>query len=429
MSIIIVLAIRISYRRCAACIPLAAYNRRLCTLQAAARSIEPYNEGVDTTPIDGASLEAAVRTFSPEMMQILADTNRILNGFIGLAILLVLILLFLHTIRWAVYGSRSTQGRLALAGALRAFIALFFMIDIWALIRVVQLVVHISPAVAYALVIVGAVLLFSWSLLGIGSLLIDSLIRGVHVFVDFSILHIRAIKHTSRAVKFLQKRTDAGLRFLVLFTMIVGVTAMSMFWQFTGTVNPPHPLEKKNLYSESQEAVAEALVHEDGDAEVIGTNYHNYRYGVSVTFPDGWDVYMSTSTNTLAFAWSKDGTLYSQLNAGSFADTPGSSQDDYNRTFWRVQRNVHLNYAQESSGILQTTIERSRDFNGWASSMMRIVSYWPYNDGSNGLVFDDYLVFGHGPVYYTLQFKYWNSASMDEVDEAKQETIDSIVLQ
>jgi hypothetical protein len=382
----------------------------------------------DNTAIDGASVQGAVQAFSPELMQVLADANRFLNGFIGLIILLALILLFLHVMRWAIYGSRSTTGRIALAGALRTFIALFFMIDVWALMRAVQAVTGISAATVYVVLVFGSVLLFAWSLLGIGSIIIDTMIRGVHAFVDFSISHIRAIKRKSRIIRFLQNRTDAGLRFIVLCTMVLGVSAIATYWQFTVPSPAPYPLEERDIYSATDEPAAEALVHEDGDAEVVGTQYRNSRYGISVTFPDGWSVYTSTSTNILAFAWSEDGQTYSQLNGGSYADLPGSTAENQNTAFWRVQRNVQVIYATESRGILQTSVERGPDFGDSRSNMVRFATYWPYNDGSTALVIDDYLVFGHGPTYYTLQFKYWNADLADETHSLEKNVIESIVL-
>ncbi len=364
------------------------------------------------------------------MMHLLEEANRFINGFIGLCILLILTLLFLHIMRWMVLGSRSSTGRASIGGALRAFIALFLIVDIWAIIRAFQLVTDISPAVAYLVVLLGALLLGAWSFLGIGSVLVDSLVKSVDWLVNRTILLLRSYKarNRSRAVRFLQSKNDATLRFFLLAIAIIAISIPCFYWAYIGG-EPSAKITDVSELERAEEAVyAEPLVHDESDFEIDGTTYINHRYGIRVTYPEGWIVERATSSNTLMIASNSERTLYSQLNAGSYGDIPGSSRDAYLQALWRIEKYVHMNFAENSAGILQANTIALDDISSSSASLIKFVSYWPTEDGGYMPVFDNFYMFGHGPTYFTLHIKYWDEVSEEELESSRQAIMDSIRL-
>ncbi len=388
-----------------------------------------YNEGVNNNSVlDGVSLETAVRAFSPEVVQILSDTNRALNGFIGLTISLGLILLFAHLIRWAIVGSHSKTGRASIATAVRAFIAIFFMIDVWAIMRLIQRITELSPAIAYVILIFGAVLLFAWSILGLGDLLIESIVGAVRIFTAYTIRMIRHVSHPSTIISYIQSKNDAVLRFFILLTMAVGVSVISIIWSLTGHAETSRPVVFRDSAPISESMGAMALTREDGGVEINGTTYTNKHYGISITYPDGWILEESTSSNTLILAYSKDKEFFSGLNAGVFEDVLDGSHDAYLTGVWRIQKFIFGAFAEDSEGVLQTQTVDFPDIGYSSSTRITMKSYWRFDTGQIHLVRDTYLAFRNNPVFYTLQVRAWGETTDDEYAQAVYDISDSIKL-
>lgn len=344
------------------------------------------------------------------MTEVISKADRLVNGFIGLALSLVLLLLFFHMIRWALNGNHTGPGRTSIAGAIRAFIALFLMIDIWAIMRLLQRVVDISPALAYVIVIMSAALLFAWSLFGIGALLVDGLTHEVNALLSRSIRAIRSIKHGSPIVRYVQARSNQALRLFVILSAGIGVTALSLFWTYSGHDYIARPVIYKDTVPTEEQVYALPLTHEPGDAEILGTTYRNFHYGIELTFPDGWVLEESKDRNSLLSAYSADEDLYVQLNAGIFEDIVGGSHEEYLTGMWRVQKYIAGSFAEQSVGVVNSSVVNNRDIAYSSSTLITLASYWRFEGDSVGVVYDSYLVFRNNPVFFTLQVKSWGDA-------------------
>jgi hypothetical protein len=171
---------------------------------------------------------------------------------------------------------------------------------------------------------------------------------------------------------------------------------------------------------------AVALSREPGDGMLNGAQYSHARFGVSVRFPDGWGVVEDTLyADTLALATSSTSSAFSRLNAGQFSDLTSGSRDDFLTALWRVQRNILEAFAINSAGIYSSEIHEIEPVASTSAASMRLITYWYMPDGSVRTYFDEYIFFGEGPQYFTLQV----SSPIDELTFEQFQSLVSGIVQ
>lgn len=354
--------------------------------------------------------------------------TRVLNGCIGLIITLAIITLFLYLLRWVFSGTDPVRIRIAAKGAMRSAAALFLMVNIWFVIRLLNKIVDISPLTAYAIFAVSFVIWGAWSVFGIG----DSLLR---LFAQAASSAINALMRWTRILqnrfpsigKYVVSLSDTSLKLAIALVIFLVATPV-VYIGFTpvGTSEPaaggaPTPV----LY-------ADPLFRGKDDARLARNRYENTRLGISIEYPHDWVVseLPISDPNGLAEARNDGVRVYSRLNAGVFADLATSSREAYLTALWRVEKNIHAQFASSSEGILYAETISMDDIASTSAAVLKFVAYWPSVQGENSVpVYDSYIVFGKGPVYFTLEFETDDlDFAAGQLGETVQEVLSSIKI-
>jgi hypothetical protein len=90
-----------------------------------------------TIAFSGLPMVVAAQNTAQGLLGTLALANRILNGLVGLFVLVAIIAFFYGLIRWLFSASSETKGE-ALAIMFYGVIAIFVMVSIWGIIRLLQ---------------------------------------------------------------------------------------------------------------------------------------------------------------------------------------------------------------------------------------------------------------------------------------------------
>jgi hypothetical protein len=146
------------------------------------------------------------------------------------------------------------------------------------------------------------------------------------------------------------------------------------------------------------------LVHENADVEIEGARYRNNRYGIEVTFPEGWDVTSLSSDDGLAEAVSPDGEVYARLNGGVFEDLVEPSHENDMRALWRLVKNMHTAYAGWSEGILYSEVTPMEPVASTTATYIRFVTYGYTQEGDIEPKYDSIALFGSTDTYFTVSF-------------------------
>jgi hypothetical protein len=328
--------------------------------------------------------------------------NTFINAAIGLLITIAVVAFFMYLISWVIAQPDSELQKTSIRGATRSLMALFLMINIWSIVRILQALMGLSGVILYAVFFLAFLLLGFWSLFSLG----DGFVRLISYVANYCVDAVAALlrRYISR---FQGLSTDAA-RFTALLVLVVLLT-LATFTSISGgsgAGSQSSNADRSNTY-------ALPLQHEPGDATLNGRTYSNSRYGIDITYPSGWVVTQGTTTDELVESRNDTLGVYSRLNAGMFPDLASNTREAYLTALWRVEKNIHQHYATESAGVLSADTTDYGQIASSSASVLAIRSFWILSDGSIGTYFDDYLIFGNGPVYFTLQFQTLDTGTLN----------------
>ncbi len=350
-------------------------------------------------------------------------TNTLFNALIGLFITLAVVVFFGYLLGWVIAKENSESRQAAIKGATRAMIALFLMVNIWSIFWMLNGVLAFSDVTASVLFIAAVLLFGFWSLFSLGDSFIRLLSQILEYFLDALVVVARkaGARSESAFAQRLRRVDQRTLRFGALVLLILIVTPIS-FLDFSRSDKKPN--------SHSDVVYAEPVIREPGDSKVTKNRYENMRYGISIEYPEEWKVSeLSASSDGLVEGVNSVLGVHSQLNAGVFSDLATSSREAYLTALWRVEKNIHTSYATDSEGILLSETTSVDDIAGTNASLLKFGSYWKMSDESIMFFYDDYFVFGKGPVYFTLRFQAENRELLaGELNPAVEQVLKSIEI-
>lgn len=192
---------------------------------------------------------------------------------------------------------------------------------------------------------------------------------------------------------------------------------------FSGTVKPDTSwVFKPPIY-------ALPLIHEEADASVEGTRYTNNRYGVEITFPEGWSVTRLMENDGLVEAVSPDGEVYARLNSGIFEDIVEPTHDNDIRALWRLVNNMHTAYAGWSEGILYSEVIPMEPVASTTATYIRFVTYGYTSENDIEPKYDSIILFGSTAMYFTFSIStYGDDKEENQYSDVLQSILESIRL-
>lgn len=151
------------------------------------------------------------------------------NDFIVLAITLVACAFFFYLTQWIYSGSNRDQERNAAKGAIKGFIAMLLVLNIWYVLGAIQYVAGLSNIVAFGVFSVFIFLLSFWSLFGIGDSIVILVSRGIENITDFVLTKYgQRIKLKNGSIAILHG--PLLITFLLLFITLVVFVFNHFFW-------------------------------------------------------------------------------------------------------------------------------------------------------------------------------------------------------
>lgn len=335
------------------------------------------------------------------------------NAIIGLLITAAVITTFVYVLIWVFSRPDSELRKYAVQGSLRSFIVLFLMINIWTLVRMVNAVVALSDITAFVVYFVSFLMLSAWSLFSLGGAVTRTLSSAINGLFNVCMVAVREHIPMTKTV------SDDAVR-LALVAAIVVITGTSAVLQYRST-----PENEIHVPSERIESHAGALplIHAYGDATIENNTYVNKRYGIEISFPEGWRLVEATSSDRLLLAYNDKLEMWAGLNGGIFTDMASSTEQNSNAVLWRVEKNIVSGIARESDGILSARVMENEPVGGTTAASIHMSYFWRQPDGSLPILNEVTQVFGKGPVYFTLQFSLYGTGTDVEAINANVEEI------
>jgi uncharacterized membrane-anchored protein len=266
-----------------------------------------------------------------------AETYRTLEFLLGALDTLVYVLVAVTVLAFAVYltlwalsGANDERRQKAVEGATRSFAAIFLMVNIWGIVRVVNMVTYISPLTEYLIFLVFFLILGAWSLFNIGAGFVGLLAGVVNAIVAGVARLIARIPGESRFAQRIRSVRPGTLQF---FVIILAALTMSPFWIPTviadraGTFLPP---EVATAETAGEEGIIEGTTYTGG--------------GFSVTYPDDWTLSSSEAGN---FFEASRGAI--QSRATLYMEDEGAESYLYSRS-WRLEQIGYYMSLYESTG-------------------------------------------------------------------------------
>lgn len=387
-----------------------------------------HNEGVDnlTEPLPSAVegqraiFDGIERAFATEeaAMNSLSFVNTFLNATIGLLITVAVTTFLLYLLCWIFAVKDTPFQKAAVRGSFRSFIALFFMVSIWGVIRLLQNVVFLSDITAYGAFFLLFFFFGLWSIFGAGNALVSLLARAVEAFSGYILPALRKLGRN--------RFSDDVLKLAVLIVAAILFSA----WSFIPLRDRPRENTIRELPA-STWLSSLALIKEKGDSNIHRQTYTNERLGVSITYPEGWEMkeLELADHDGLVQAYSEELGIYSRLNAGGFDGVASSTEDSQIIAAWSIQKNILSGYNADSAGIHNAEIYAVGDIGGTPGTYQSLTADWWLPDGTVRRYYDGYYIFGKGPVFFTLQFQTpSDAATFAEANPLVTKILDSIQI-
>lgn len=230
---------------------------------------------------------------------------------------------------WATSGSNEVRRQKAVEGATRSFAALFLMVNIWGVVRLVNAVTYISPLTEYLIFFLFFLILGAWSLFNIGAGFLGLISSFVNAVVAAASALVARVPGESWLAQKIRGARPGVLRFVLIVVIAV---ALSPFWIPTFKADTIDP-----LLGGGTVPVAEAA-----RGGVEGTTYTET--GFSITYPEDWSVQLGES-----------GSLYEatrdaiRSNATLYAEGEGSDTYLYSWS-WRAEQLAYYFKTYELAG-------------------------------------------------------------------------------
>ncbi|PIR82785.1 hypothetical protein COU20_00455 [Candidatus Kaiserbacteria bacterium CG10_big_fil_rev_8_21_14_0_10_59_10] len=130
---------------------------------------EPLVREGDLSAYDAVYALVSQPVPSDPTMNALSNFLALSNAAIPIFMTLIVLALVIFVFRWIVSKPGTVSHRVALDGVARAAIGIFLVVNIWVLIRLVDLAVSFSDAAAYGIVFLALLLFGFWSAYNIGA--------------------------------------------------------------------------------------------------------------------------------------------------------------------------------------------------------------------------------------------------------------------
>lgn len=161
-------------------------------------------------------------------LAVLDYVNSIVNASIPIIITLVMVAAFVHIFRWVKAEQDSEEYKSAIKGATRGLIALFIMVNIWTVIRLVDGVAALSPLAAYTIFFLSFLIFGFWSLFSIGDSFVALLSKSVDLVLDYTTAGLRSVLKNTH---WFSSANMGAQRAISLGLIVLLVSAVSLlFW-------------------------------------------------------------------------------------------------------------------------------------------------------------------------------------------------------
>jgi hypothetical protein len=158
-------------------------------------------------------------TIEPDaVIRTLSTLNDFLNRFIGLAILVCVCALLVYVIAWIFAAEHSEFNQKMIRGAIRSYIGLFLMVNVWTILHLLQIVVKMSPLTAFLVFFTLIIVMAFWSLFNLGNAISEAFSEGVRRLYIF-VLHDYKSRKTRRDRQF----AIASYAFIGFSVFVIGV--------------------------------------------------------------------------------------------------------------------------------------------------------------------------------------------------------------
>lgn len=330
--------------------------------------------------------------------QVLSTISTVFNSTIYLTITAGILVFFFYLLRWTVTQSGSDANVKACKGAFKAFVTIFLMVSIWGIIRAIDRIVFFSPVAEYLAFVVFVAACVAWTSLNLGKSASGLVLHGL-LAADRGIRYVRPFFNRITRIAAMDDRT---FRVFLIAALCLIATPFSLYWMMGLDADEAPAMPDL----EAPTGFSEPIIREEGDAVVHGSTYTNVRYGISITYPPGWEIkeIESPDHDGLVEAYNAKLNAHSRLNGGIFPDIQGRSNTSYLTAWWRVSKTIQSAFAAESDGIMWSEVTPVDGSTSASTTRLALVAFWPMPDGTSGLFQDYYYMFGTGPVYFTLQF-------------------------
>lgn len=160
--------------------------------------------------------------------QFLVTLNAFFNALIGLSITVGIAAVFVHLICWII-SKKDANRNLAIKGATRGMIAVFLMVNIWSIFRLVLAVVDFSNITAFWVYVAAVILFAFWGLFSLGDGFIRLLSIVLDYVLDLSITYVRRMgaRSESSVARWLRSAGQVKLRLIALGVLALLITPLS----------------------------------------------------------------------------------------------------------------------------------------------------------------------------------------------------------
>ena len=159
-------------------------------------------------------------------MNTLQFIDMVFNAAIGLFITLAVITYFAYLAGWYLSDTGSELHKRSTRGAIRAAIAIGFMVSIWGMVRLVQQLIVLSDVTAFVLPVFFFFLFGLWSLFSLGDALVNLVSRAATVPFD------KGIEYLQRRTRWGSRMSADTLRLIGAMVVIVALSLLATSWAY-----------------------------------------------------------------------------------------------------------------------------------------------------------------------------------------------------
>lgn len=197
------------------------------------RFFKPYTYPMDsfnTEPIEGAeelfsSIEQAGIDYDSAawaIHNISYAINDIISAAVPIILSVALLAFFAYLLRYIFAVDGSPDARASMRGATRALIALFWMSNVWGIVRMLEIIADFSPATAYLIMLMTMLVFGFWSLFAIGETVIASISAVLKWVTEILLSALKAVIAGTALGSLLERSDPDATRLFVLVALVIG---------------------------------------------------------------------------------------------------------------------------------------------------------------------------------------------------------------